>query len=232
MTWGLVRAIEAARGSTHGSGPMRQAWGRSSASVDATWVDKDALALDIGAAIVHERARLGYGVQLRTFVSALERVRELGAFDVILVGHVLSELDVGAAYDTRLDEHVNLLRGLIERNLEQLGALVVVEPALRDRTRHLHRIRGALASLGVSVFAPCLHAAPCPALVRDSDWCHEDLAVDLPQWLIPVARAAGVRPPRLPISYLLLRQAGPPHFGHPVVARPRTRRPTPVSPTP
>src|SRR5260370_26811519 len=218
MTWGLVRAIEAARGSTHGSGPMRQAWGRSSASVDATWVDKDALALDIGAAIVHERARLGYGVQLRTFVSALERVRELGAFDVILVGHVLSELDVGAAYDTRLDEHVNLLRGLIERNLEQLGALVVVEPALRDRTRHLHRIRGALASLGVSVFAPCLHAAPCPALVRDSDWCHEDLAVDLPQWLIPVARAAGPPPPGHTIYLLVLREGrAPPFCSHPGV---------------
>src|SRR5260370_6010424 len=212
MTWGLVRAIEAARGSTHGSGPMRQAWGRSSASVDATWVDKDALALEIGAAIVHERARLGYGVQLRTFVSALERVRELGAFDVILVGHVLSELDVGAAYDTRLDEHVNLLRGLIERNLEELRDLVVVEAALRDRTRHLHRIREAMASLVLSAAAPCLHAAPCPALVRDSDWCHEDLAVDLPQWLMPVARAAGRSRHRNPSCFLGRGDPGRPTF--------------------
>jgi hypothetical protein len=209
MTWGLVRAIEAAR---------------SSASVDATWVDKDALALDIGAAIVHARARLGHGVQLRTLVGAPERVRELGAFDVILVGHVLSELDVGAPYDTRLDRHVSLLRGLIERNLEQLGALVVVEPALRDRTRHLHRIRGALASLGLTVFAPCLHAASCPALARDSDWCHEDLAVDLPPWLIPVARAAGLRRQGLTFSYLVLRRAGGPTLVDAMELRPGAGR--------
>ena len=28
-------------------------------------------------------------------------------------------------------------------------------------------------------------------LAREGDWCHEDLPVDLPPWLVPVARADG-----------------------------------------
>ncbi len=85
---------------------------------------------------------------------------------------------------------------------------MIVEPALRDRTRHLHRVRDALSAQGFRVFAPCLHAAPCPALVRETDWCHEDLRVDLPEWLVPVARAAALRHQGLTFSYLVLRKDG------------------------
>ena len=87
------------------------------------------------------------------------------------------------------------------------GALVVVEPALRDRTRHLHAVRDAvLASRAASVFSPCLHEGPCPALEVPGEWCHEDIAVDLPHWLEPVARAAGLRWQGLTFSYLVLRR--------------------------
>jgi hypothetical protein len=53
-----------------------------------------------------------------------------------------------------------------------------------------------------------LHAAPCPALARDGDWCHEDLPVDLPPWLVPVARTAGLRREGLTFSYVVLRKDG------------------------
>jgi hypothetical protein len=43
-------------------------------------------------------------------------------------------------------------------------------------------------------------------LARESDWCHEDLTVDLPGWLVPVARAAGLRRQGLTFSYLVLRR--------------------------
>src|SRR5262249_16168187 len=42
----------------------------------------------------------------------------------------------------------------------------------------------------------------------EGDWCHEDLAVDLPPWLAPVARAAGLRREGLTFSYLVLRKDG------------------------
>jgi hypothetical protein len=41
-------------------------------------------------------------------------------------------------------------------------------------------------------------------LAAEGSWCHEDLPVDLPGWLAPVARAAGLRREGLTFSYLVL----------------------------
>ena len=107
-------------------------------------------------------------------------------------------------------QHAALLTGLLTQAMHRDGSLVVVEPALRDRTRHLHAVRDALlAGRSATVFAPCLHQDPCPMGPRPQDWCHEDLAVDLPPWLVPVARGAGLRHEGLTFSYLVLRQKGP-----------------------
>ena len=216
MTWGLARAIEAA--------------GRRLA-MDATWIDADSDALDVGLAIVRARRNrfesLGRSpsgsaapavaaesprgrveLSVRTNVRPVSDLDGLGRYDIVLVGNVLSELGVGDAEDVRVERHVALLRRLLERHTREHGSLVVVEPALRDRTRHLHRVHDALAQIGVAVFAPCLHAARGPALDRDSDWCHEQLPIDLPAWLVPVARAVGLRREGLTYSYLVLRRDG------------------------
>jgi len=195
MTWGLVRALEkaGARG-----------------VVDATWVDADAEALAVGAAVA--RARAGRGsIELR--VTTIPGKLELVAwpsepFDVVLAGHVLSELDVASPQNFRVERHATLLSSWLRDGVGPLGSLVLVEPALRERTRHLHRVRDELAARGATVFAPCLHSVPCPALARPSDWCHEDLPVDLPPWLVPVARAAGLRRQGLTFSYLVVRRDG------------------------
>jgi ribosomal protein RSM22 (predicted rRNA methylase) len=195
MTWGLVRALRAAKGG---------------ALVEATWVDSDPDAMGVALEIVRERARgRDSELQVRPLRAGLDEIRDVGAFDVVLAGNLLSELSVGKNDEVRLEEHVHLLRGLLDRHTVESGALVIVEPALRERTRHLHRVRDALARLGVSVFAPCLHGQPCPALVLETDWCHESLPIDLPGWLVPVARAAGLRFERLTFSYLVLRKRGP-----------------------
>ncbi|HEY3817614.1 MAG TPA: small ribosomal subunit Rsm22 family protein [Polyangiaceae bacterium] len=194
-TWGVVRALEAAGGS---------------GIVEATWLDSDARALEVASAIA--RAREGTGA-IRLRVTTMHRPATgafdaLPRFDLVLVGQVLSELDVGAADDARVARHAELLATWLDRRVEPHGSLVVVEPALRDRSRHLHRVRDALVASGATVFAPCLHAAPCPVLARETDWCHEDLDVDLPAWLVPVARAAGLRREGLTFSYLVLRKDG------------------------
>jgi hypothetical protein len=184
-TWGLVRALEAA------SAPRR---------VEATWWDSDARALELGTEIWRERGE-PFALERRVIplTAAVGSGGEEARFDVILASQVLSELDVGEAPDIRLARHAELLARLLERHTETGGCLVVVEPALRDRTRHLHRVRDALVSL---------HARPCPALADESDWCHEDLSIDLPRWLVPVARAAGLRHEGLSFSYLVLRRDG------------------------
>jgi ribosomal protein RSM22 (predicted rRNA methylase) len=192
MTWGLVRALAA-------SG--------ASGRVEAAWVDPDREALRLGEALLRRRS-WERGIELAVNTAAESSAGLPGrAYDVVLVGNVLSELHVGASASDRVSRHVAFLRDLLDRAER---ALVVVEPALRDRTRHLHAVRDALvAGGGVEVFAPCLHAAPCPALERELDWCHEDLPVDLPAWLVPVARAAGLRREGLTFSYLVLKKSGP-----------------------
>jgi len=195
MTWGLARAIDRAA--------------CASTALDATWIDADPEALDLGLAIA--RARQGRGrvdLRARAVAGPLSVLDGLGRYDVVLVGHVLSEIGVDEAEDVRIERHVALLRRLLDRHTRDHGSLVVVEPALQDRTRRLHRTRDRLVELGLTVFAPCLHAAPCPALTRDSDWCHENVPIDLPAWLVPVARAAGLRREGLTYSYLVLRRDG------------------------
>jgi hypothetical protein len=190
MTWGLVRALRA-------SG--------SRAVVDATWVDTDPGALALSSDIVRERYRdRDAEFRVRTLRGTLDAASGLGRFDLVLLGNVLSELSTDSPDEVRRREHVAFLGALLERNVLERGAVVVVEPALRARTRHLHGVRDELCQEGVSVFAPCLHQAACPALARESDWCHEALPVDLPDWLVPIARAAGLRFERLTFSYLVL----------------------------
>lgn len=188
-TWGLVRALDAsgARG-----------------VVEATWLDQDAHALAVAAEIARARGGRSGAVRLvvRTAPSAS------AAYDVLLLGQVLSEMDVGDAADARVETHAALVAELLSEHVEPAGSLVIVEPALRDRSRHLHRVRDALAARGLTPFAPCLHAAACPALARESDWCHEDLCVDLPDWLVPVARAAGLRREGLTLAYLVVQKDG------------------------
>ena len=202
-TWGLARALDAAGA----RGELR-----------ATWVDSDRGALEAGAAIVRSRGGAAGNVRVHVDMAAHALARAVerdGAaprerFDVVLLGQVLSELDRGIDSGERVARHAAMIGALLEASLEPSGALVVIEPALRDRTRHLHHVRDALlgATRAPTLFAPCLHAAPCPALLHEGDWCHEDLAIDLPSWLVPVARAAGLRYQGLTFSYLVLRRDG------------------------
>jgi ribosomal protein RSM22 (predicted rRNA methylase) len=192
-TWGLARALET---SLHGRRGL----------IEAVCIDEDKAALSLASAI--SEARRGKGaIELRLSplsadVSHAARLAG-GPFDVVLLGQVLSELE-----DATGD--LALVRSAIDA-AERGGSIVIVEPALRDRTRRLHALRDeVLAALGreVTVFAPCLHQAPCPARNDESAWCHEDLDVDLPRWLVPVARAAGLRWQGLTFSYLVLRKDG------------------------
>jgi hypothetical protein len=149
----------------------------------------------------------------------LEQARSwLRPRDIVLLGQVLSEIDPRAEPDARLEAQAALVQQLLDHAVAEDGALVIIEPALRERTRHLHRLRDrVLETTSATVFAPCLHRERCPMLPLETEWCHEDLPVDLPPWTVPLARAAGLRWQGLTFSYLVLRKDGK-------VASPRTDR--------
>src|SRR5439155_17805257 len=87
--------------------------------------------------------------------------------DLVVMGTLLNELPAEA----RLS--------LVQRALAAVspdGAVIVIEPALRETSRALHELRDAVLAGGHGfVFAPCTRTcAPCPALADPDDWCHED----------------------------------------------------------
>ena len=206
MTWGLVRALEA-------SG--------ASGRVEALLVDEDEEVLRKAAEIARAANAILGGSSIEVAIET--RVASLAPFvdrkhggspraglrDVVILGQVLSEIDPRAEPAERLERHAALVKHVLDTAVAPDGAVVIVEPALRDRTRHLHAVRDRLLDAGAAtVFAPCLHAGKCPMLPVETEWCHEDLPLDLPAWTVPLARAAGLRWQGLTFSYLVLRKDG------------------------
>ena len=173
--------------------------------VDA--VDVDAAGLDLARALCERRAQ-ALGVQLTFKAHTHELSARLpaglrGPYDLILLGFVLNELAHGDL-DPGL-HHATVLRAL-GAELAGDGVLIALEPALRSSSRALQEARGHLIAGGAPpyVFAPCLHAAPCPLLIRERDWCHERLRLPLPEPVAAIARQAGLRESDLSYSYLTL----------------------------
>lgn len=117
-----------------------------------------------------------------------------------------AELIVSGTMLNELPEAAHL--PLVQRALAALsddGALILIEPALRDTTRALHRLRDALLGHAFVAF-PCTHQRACPALANPDDWCHEDRTVDLPPRTAALARVTHLRDDGLKFSYLVLRK--------------------------
>lgn len=164
--------------------------------VDAVDASEEALR---GMSALARRAPVKARVALRTLpgeaAAGLERAE--GPWDLVVMGLFLNELPFA-------DRHA-LLEALAPR-LAEGGAVLILEPALRESTRELHRLRDGLE--GWTVAAPCIRTGPCPMLEGERDWCHEEEKVTLPPALVAVAKEAGLRGDRLRYSYLTLRRDG------------------------
>jgi SAM-dependent methyltransferase len=114
-----------------------------------------------------------------------------GTYDPILAANVYSETQ------PRLEEH-----------LAEEGHLVVVEPALKDRTRKLMEWRDRMASAGYRVAAPCLSRARCPMLERDELWCHMDVPWPRPASVAEVDRRLGLDKESLKYAYAVITKKG------------------------
>ncbi len=165
--------------------------------LDIVALDRDQNALAIFAAAHRRLAAENVAVETRCGnVSAGVDDRVV---DLALLGSVLNELDEQAATE--------LVRQVLAR-LSPKGAIVIIEPALRDCSRRLHRLRDVLIAGGdVHAFAPCTRSiAPCPALELERDWCHEDRSFAPPPRLASLTQVTGMRRHRLKFSYLVLRR--------------------------
>ncbi|HZI13861.1 MAG TPA: small ribosomal subunit Rsm22 family protein [Myxococcus sp.] len=128
-----------------------------------------------------------------------------GNFDLITMGHVINEL-----YGTG-ESAVNPRAALLEAALAKVkkgGSLLVMEPALRDTSRGLLQVRDVMVSRGYAVRAPCMFRGNCPALVKETDWCHAERPWPMPRVVEELARAAGFHKESLKMSYLVLAPKG------------------------
>ena len=201
-----VRPDEGSQGAGSATSPSEREVVRE-LRVDA--VERDAGALRHFSQLAAQAERAGLPrLQVRPLAVDLRKHVPEGPYDLIVAGLVLNELlaEPPAQAAARL-------AGLVAQ-LAPGGAVIVLEPALREPTRALHQTRDALtAHPDVALFGPCVHRAPCPMLAGPKDWCHEDVSATLPDALAAVAREAGLRFERLTYAYLTLRRADAPADG-------------------
>jgi SAM-dependent methyltransferase len=128
-----------------------------------------------------------------------------GKFDLITAGHVINEL-FGQG-DAALPRRERLLLDVASR-LKPGGTLLILEPALRETSRGLLHLRDRMVAKGFAVRAPCLFKGPCPALIKETDWCHAERSWDMPPQVEKLAQAAGLHKESLKMSYLALAAPG------------------------
>ncbi|HSB43844.1 MAG TPA: small ribosomal subunit Rsm22 family protein [Nitrospira sp.] len=155
------------------------------------------------------------GARLTPYETDLERplngpsggqIYKNGPYDVIIMANCLNEL-FSRAVDP-IGARTGLLAGLLTL-LAPHGTMMLVEPALRTTSRELHEVRDRLLhDRRCTVYSPCLHERPCPALVNPDDWCHEERAWDPPAAIQAIDQEVGFIKDALKFSYLLLRTDG------------------------
>lgn len=173
--------------------------GTARPAIALTLIDRDRAALAVAArAIALFATRHALAVEVATTTADVTHA-PLPAADLVITGTLLNELPRADAL------------AVVERALAALpddGALIAIEPALRDTSRALHELRDAVIARGSGhVFAPCTRrGAPCPALADPDDWCHEDRPLALPPRTAELARLTHLRDGGMKFAYLVLRR--------------------------
>lgn len=95
------------------------------------------------------------------------------------------------------------VRQTLQRLAPQSRDLLVVDAGDHARARRLQRLRDQLVQdADVVVYGPCAHRDPCPALVRERDWCHDRVQKGLPPALARFARNVGRDDRWMSLSFL------------------------------
>jgi SAM-dependent methyltransferase len=186
-----------------GSGPGPLAFAAMDAGAsEVTAADRSKAALTLARSLA---AEAGEALATREWDPTRKTPPPEGQFDLITMGHVLNEL-----YGTG-DGAIGPRAALLEQLLGQVkkgGSLLVMEPALRETSRALLKVRDVLVGKGYAVRAPCMFRGNCPALVKETDWCHAERTWPMPKVVEELARAAGLHKESLKMSYLMLAPKG------------------------
>jgi len=146
-----------------GSGPGTALWAATaqwpSLRALAAWEREQALiALGLSLARSSQTPAVRTAKWERCDVRALERAHTPEQFDVVVLGHVLNELDA--------ESQRKVVAAAWQRTA---GLLLIVEPGTSVAFEVVRAAREQLLGLGAQTIAPCAHDQPCPL---QNDWCH------------------------------------------------------------
>lgn len=102
----------------------------------------------------------------------------------------------------------------LESVLPKTKNLWITEPALREDARHLQSLRDRLTSQGWSLWAPCTHQEHCPLLENPTDWCHDRVHFQAPDWFLEIESHLPMKNSNLAHSYLLASKRPAPDHSH------------------
>lgn len=181
-----------------GSGPGPLAFATMDAGArEVIAADRSRPALDLARALAIEASE---SLGVREW--SPEKPLPDGQYDLITMGHVLNELFKG---------DVALRTALVEKIAAKLtkgGSLLVMEPALRETSRKLLEVRDQLVAKGYAVRSPCLFRGACPALIKETDWCHAERQWRMPPLVEAIARAAGLHKESLKMTTMVFAPLG------------------------
>lgn len=195
-----------------GTGPGTAFWGLAwwakaqSKKIEFTGWDQSPLFAEIAENLT---SRGPFGVRPRFLhgkkESAPQLVRKLEPTHVSFMNSIN---EIYPDTELRFAEAKKILSSLIEfsRKDGQPRYLLIIEPGSRDSSRELAQLKDRLqAELPARAILPCLDSRPCGALVKPTDWCHEEVACAFPDWLNDLGEEAGLRKESMLFSYALLR---------------------------
>jgi ribosomal protein RSM22 (predicted rRNA methylase) len=132
--------------------------------------------------------------------ASLRSLLGVSTFDIVIAANLLNEMDEEKAFQ--------LCEELVSTLLCAKGCLLIIDPALRETTRPLMRLRNRLLKSGASrVVAPCLHQQRCPMLAaHERDWCHFYIDWDRPDYLRKLDTLSGMDHTHLKMAYFILAQ--------------------------
>jgi ribosomal protein RSM22 (predicted rRNA methylase) len=121
-------------------------------------------------------------------------------WDLVLIDYSLGE----AFYGVEEEEFIEWFFKVAEL-LRVGGTLIIIEPALKETSERLERVRDIIAKRdGFYIVAPCPHRYPCPLLKEARFWCHEVRTWVLPNSLRQIDRRFSYTLNDLRFSFLVL----------------------------
>lgn len=144
-----------------GAGPATTLWAAGAEFPDlthASLVEPEPAMQDLGHTLLEDTS-LSDQVETTWHTNIADLPPSAGAYDLVVMGYLLTELDPDARRDV-LDLAWRLCG----------GAVVVILPGSTQGFQAMLDARQQLLSCGASVVAPCPHTGSCP--LPADDWCH------------------------------------------------------------